>query len=186
MNMRYLVLFFVLIVSPVRAQERSQCGPAPEVLEGQAYAVEGDMIGFLTPGLPLVRLYGIDAPLLDIRLEYTTGFKSKRHLDEVVSKAAKVTCSFVAWDSSCHAVAKCVLVSEDTSYEANELRRRGQLVPPITVPLSARVVADGMAFVSKKFPVQPSGAELKALVEAEREAYRRQNGLWRDILRTRP
>src|SRR5262245_7613852 len=125
-----------------------------KVIDGNTLQIKG------VPGLPYVRLAGIDAPSLrnmNHKTEYFQGLESKTNLSELVLSN---TVQIRILHTNQFGYASAVVFTESTN-------------------VNARVVELGMARLNPKLVAGLPTRERKAVQRAEEKARQRQAGLWR-------
>lgn len=106
----------LLIASPATAQPGAECRdrPLPELVEGRAYAVDGDTLAI--PGQPRIRLWGIDAPELrdaSTKRETREGMQARAALADLALAREPTRCVPTKWDRYCRLIAVCRNAASD-------------------------------------------------------------------------
>ena len=113
-----ILLFAQASFAPAAAQQGAECRdkPLPELVEGRAFAVDGDTLAF--PGQPRVRMWGIDAPELRdpaTKQETRAGMQARVALADLLAGEAPTRCVPTKWDRYCRLVAVCHIAGSDVA-----------------------------------------------------------------------
>lgn len=174
-----LAALIALAAGPAAAADIScRDRPVPSLVEGQAFAVDGDTLAF--PGQPRVRLWGIQAPELRdkaTRQETPAGMAARAALAERIAALAEpsVRCHPVKWDRWCRLVATCAAPAFGEPVRTDQ-------------DIAATMLLDGWAYgFMLDDPLRGREAEGVALARRyaalEAQARRARAGLWREWLR---
>jgi endonuclease YncB( thermonuclease family) len=182
-----LALLLAVLASPAGAHDEGSANPncaatqgqLPKTWEGKAFAVDGNTlvgIGFK----PRIRLWGIQAPELRIRLtgqENPAGMRSRAALEDLLTAGDRqLSCKVIKWDRSCRAVAQCTITAEMPA---------GAKPQPHDIAL--RLLEDGLAYgadLGDAISEDPTTSERYAHYEAL--ARKAGKGLWPTWLGTDP
>jgi endonuclease YncB( thermonuclease family) len=161
--------------SPTRRSSADQpdCsahGALPTTWEGQAYAIDGNMMAGV--GLkPHIRLWGIQAPEVRdaARGETVAGMRARAALEDLLEPVDhKVKCRATRFDRTCRIVAQCQV--------------EGATLPsPIDIGMA--MIASGHAYgasLEETLPWEQRASQRYSTAEAEARKQRR--GLWKEWL----
>lgn len=157
-----LPLALALIALPLAAQAECKGTPVPELVEGRAFAVDGDTLAI--PGQPRIRLWGIQAPELRdsaTKRETPEGMIARAALADLLDGDAPTRCVPTKWDRYCRLVAVCHTAGAD-------------------IDLGQAMLIRGMAYTAWLDDTPgKTGVEPAMYASAESLARKTKRGLWR-------
>ena len=138
-------------------------GALPQTWSGQAFAIDGEMLGGNGLKTP-IRIWGVQAPALRdaSRLETVPGMRARATLEDLLARADhKVKCRIARYDQECRLVAQCALDEAQP------------------IDLGGALLASGVAYgheLDEPLSWEPRAAQRYA--DAEFEARKARKGTW--------